>query len=84
MAEWAVEALGIVAAVFVAASLVMKSILPLRWVNLVGCVLFVAYGVVIGSIAVWLANGFGVAVNLYRMREIYQQRRGHGAAEDRV
>ncbi len=84
MSGWLVEALGVLAAVLVAASLVMKSIITLRWVNLLGCALFVVYGVAIGSLAVWLANGFGVAVNLYRLREIYRVRSRDGGVSDRV
>lgn len=60
-----VEWLGYLASAMVAVSFVMKSITKLRFVNLIGAVLFVVYGIAIQAVPVILANLFVVCVNVY-------------------
>ncbi|QDR82467.1 YgjV family protein [Sporomusa termitida] len=60
-----VEWLGYLASALVAVSFVMKSINKLRFINLVGAVLFVVYGIAIQAMPVVLANLFIVCVNVY-------------------
>lgn len=69
------DALGLVAGVLVAVSLVMKSMRWLRPINLVGCSLFVVWGLLAGAAGVWICNGVGVLVNIYRMCEARSDRR---------
>ncbi|MDF2873941.1 MAG: hypothetical protein K0R22_624 [Sporomusa sp.] len=60
-----VEWLGYLASGMVAVSFVMKSIKKLRFINLVGAILFVIYGIAIQAVPVVLANLFVVGVNIY-------------------
>lgn len=53
------DALGLVAGILVAVSLVMKSMRWLRPINLVGCSLFVVWGLLAGAAGVWICNGVG-------------------------
>lgn len=67
--------LGLVAGVLVAVSLVMRSVRWLRPINLVGCILFVVWGVIEGAAGVWICNGVGVLANVYRMIELRKERK---------
>ncbi|WP_298442309.1 YgjV family protein [uncultured Ferrimonas sp.] len=66
--EW----VGYAASVLVAISLMMSDIKKLRWWNLLGCLLFVAYGSAIGAWPVALVNGFIVCINIYFLFQIYR------------
>lgn len=62
-----IELFGILAAVLVFISLTQKDVKKLRIFNTIGSAMFVVYGLMIGSISVWLLNGAGVIMNLYRI-----------------
>ena len=59
------EYVGFVASALIILSFAMKQMKPLRWINLVGCVLFVAYGIQINSAPVILTNVAIVGINIY-------------------
>ncbi|PMG44002.1 YgjV family protein, partial [Shewanella sp. 10N.286.52.B9] len=59
--EW----VGYLASAVVAISLMMANIKKLRWWNLIGAALFVAYGLAIGAIPVALVNFFIVLIDIY-------------------
>ncbi len=64
------EIIGIVAGVFVLLSFLQKGELKIRIVNSLGAFIFVIYGILIGSISVWVVNGvlFIVQmVNIFKM-----------------
>lgn len=61
------EILGYVAMVCVAISLSLKNIKQLRYWNLAGASLFVAYGIVIESWPVVILNVFLSLVNIYHL-----------------
>lgn len=69
------DVLGLVAGVLVAMSLLMRSMRLLRQINLVGCSLFVVWGVLSGAMGVWICNAVGVVVNIYRMYEAQKSRK---------
>ncbi|QLE84207.1 MULTISPECIES: YgjV family protein [Shewanella] len=69
--EW----VGYLASVVVAISLMMSNIKKLRWWNLIGAALFVAYGLAIGAIPVALVNFFIVLIDIYYLVKIYQEER---------
>ncbi|WP_394201290.1 YgjV family protein [Shewanella waksmanii] len=69
--EW----VGYLASVVVAISLMMSNIKKLRWWNLIGAALFVAYGLAIGALPVALVNFFIVLIDIYYLVKIYQQER---------
>jgi predicted ABC-type sugar transport system permease subunit len=63
------ELLGYSASVFVAISLMMRSVSKLRVINLVGATLFTIYGLMIGALPVAALNFFIVLVNLYYLQQ---------------
>ncbi|KAF5071711.1 hypothetical protein DSECCO2_209520 [anaerobic digester metagenome] len=67
--EW----LGYLASVLVAISLLMSSIVKLRWMNLVGSAVFSLYGFLIGALPVGFMNAFIVLVNIYYLYKIYHR-----------
>ncbi|ABM01402.1 YgjV family protein [Shewanella amazonensis] len=66
------EVVGYMASVMVAISLMMKDIIWLRWLNFVGCSLFVAYGVAITAWPVAGMNAFVACINIYHLFKIYR------------
>ncbi|AVI64932.1 YgjV family protein [Shewanella sp. NKUCC05_KAH] len=67
--EW----VGYLASVVVAISLMMSNIKKLRWWNLIGAALFVAYGVAIGAYPVALVNFFIVLIDTYYLVKLYRE-----------
>ncbi len=68
--EW----LGYLASLVVLISLVMSSILRLRWINLAGSALFALYGFLIGSLPVGFMNLGICAINIYYLIKIYSSK----------
>lgn len=68
------ELVGYAASVLVAVSLMMRSILRLRLVNLVGSATFTVYGALIGAYPVAAVNGVIVLINLYHLRAMSRVR----------
>lgn len=66
------ELLGYSASIFVAISLLMSNIKKLRYINLVGCLLFVIYGVLIAAYPVALMNAFCAGINLYHLYKLHK------------
>ncbi|QIR13552.1 YgjV family protein [Shewanella aestuarii] len=67
--EW----VGYLASVVVAISLMMADIKKLRWWNLIGAALFVAYGLAIAAIPVALVNFFIVLIDAYYLVKLYRE-----------
>lgn len=67
--EW----VGYLASVVVAISLMMSDIKKLRWWNLIGAALFVAYGLAIDAIPVALVNFFIVIIDIYYLVKLYRE-----------
>lgn len=66
-----IEIFGTASSVVVAVSLTMKNIRRLRILNAAGALGFMIYGIAIGSLPVWILNGFIVLIDLWylwRMR----------------
>ncbi|MCS5420530.1 MULTISPECIES: hypothetical protein [Psychrilyobacter] len=62
---------GYLASLVVLVSLTMSSIIKLRWINFVGCILFATFGFLIHSLPTALMN-IGIAfINLYFLYNIY-------------
>ena len=64
------ELIGYLASGLVAVSLMMRSVLKLRVINLLGAVFFTIYGLLIGAYPVAAVNAFIVLINLYYLREM--------------
>lgn len=67
--EW----VGYLASVVVAISLMMSNIKKLRWLNLIGAALFVAYGMAIQAYPVAAVNFFIVLIDAYYLVVIYRE-----------
>lgn len=68
-----VEWFGYAASVVVAVSLLMSSLIKLRWINMVGAFMFAAYGLVIHAYPVALLNFAIACINVYYLARIYRQ-----------
>lgn len=65
-----IEWVGYAASVFIVISLIMTSVVKLRIINTVGCVLFVVYGFIVGAYPVAISNLMIVLINLYHLYRI--------------
>ncbi|MFI3255854.1 MAG: YgjV family protein [Psittacicella sp.] len=63
---------GYAADVFIIAAYLMKNIKLLRIIVAIGCLCFVIYGCIIGSIPVAIANGIACFINVYYLYKIYK------------
>ncbi len=68
------ELIGYSGSILIAISLMMKSLLRLRVINLLGAAVFVLYGVLIGAYPVALLNGLIVLIDLYYLIQMWQQK----------
>ncbi|MGR6834034.1 uroporphyrinogen decarboxylase [Aliivibrio wodanis] len=66
--------LGYLASVLIIGSLLMKDIKKLRYVNLVGCSIYVFYGVVIQAWPIFFMNLICVGINLYRINSLAKEK----------
>ncbi|MBN2261048.1 MAG: hypothetical protein JW702_10905 [Clostridiales bacterium] len=68
--EW----FGYMASFIVLISIVMSSIIKLRWINLIGSLMFAVYGYFIGSLPVTFMNLGIAAVNIMYLIKIYNSK----------
>jgi hypothetical protein len=69
-----IEWIGYTASVLILVSLLMTSIVRLRWINLVGAILFAFYGFMIHSIPTGVMNSVIVLVNIHFLIKIHRSR----------
>lgn len=60
-----VEWFGYLASLFVLMSFLMRNITTLRYVNTLGCMFFVIYGILLNSWPIIITNAAIILVNLY-------------------
>jgi len=80
----AVEWVGIIASVFVLISFMMRDIRVIRIIGIIACIVFVAYGLLIDAVSIWLLNGILIFIHLFYL--IAAARKGKSSApqsEDR-
>ena len=70
-----VEILGIFSTVLIMVSLMQKDEARLRFINMIGSVLFTVYGLIIGAFSVWLLNGICIFINLYHFIRVVRSRK---------
>lgn len=68
------EILGYIASLTVLISLLMSSIVKLRWINLLGSAIFSTYGFLIGSLPVGFMNLCTCMINIYYLVKIYNSK----------
>ena len=76
--DW-VELVGYIASAFVVLSFAMSSIVKIRSISLVGSAFYVAYGILIGSIPIILANGTIVVFHLVALSKEFSRKTELGA-----
>ncbi len=64
MANWA-ELIGYLASFLIALSMMMNNIWRLRWINLIGAVVFSIYGIIVKAYPVFAVNAFITVVDIY-------------------
>lgn len=69
-----IEWIGYIGSVIIAISLMMSSIVKLRWYNLLGASIFSTYGFIIGAMPVAFLNLFISLINIYYLYKIYNQK----------
>jgi hypothetical protein len=67
---WLTEAIGIVATLTIIVAFSIKGELKIRVIDTIGAVIFVAYGVLIGSLSVILLNVVLVFIQLYHINKL--------------
>lgn len=67
-----IEIIGYIASFLVAVSLMMSSIVRLRWLSLAGGTTFSFYGFLIGAYPVAVVNGFIACINIFFLIKIYR------------
>ncbi|RDY23889.1 lactate dehydrogenase [Romboutsia maritimum] len=60
-----IEWVGYLASILIVISLTMTSIVKLRIINTIGCLLFVFYGMIVKAYPVAIANAAIILINLY-------------------
>lgn len=68
-----VELIGYLGSILVAVSLMMRSLLRLRIINLFGALFFTIYGVLLGAYPVAFLNGLIVYIDLYYLFQMWRQ-----------
>ncbi len=68
--EW----LGYLASFIILISIVMNSLVKLRWINLAGSLIFVFYGIMIDAMPVAFMNSGIVIINIYYLVKMYQSK----------
>lgn len=68
------EYLGYVASLVIMISFMMKNVISLRFINVIGGLLFIVYGVLLSmSIPIIATNTFVVGVNVYYLIKHYRK-----------
>ena len=70
---------ALVGAIFFVATLLMKTMVPLRVANMAGCTFFVAFGALSGNVATFLLYLLLLPINAVRLRQMLKLVRRHAA-----
>lgn len=66
MIDWK-EIIGLCATLFVLISFTQSDVKKIRYINMIGCILFVVYGVLIHSPSVWILNLICFILHIYKL-----------------
>ena len=64
--------IGYIASGFLAISLLVNNDFKFRWINALGCLFFIVYGLMIHAFPIVLTNVFLLCINLYYIAKIYR------------
>lgn len=74
MQQFLIQLPGYLAFVFLAISLWVTTDLKFRWINSLGCLCFVLYGLIINAYPIVLTNCVLLAINIYFLFKIYRRK----------
>lgn len=63
------EIIGTMASIMVLLSFLMVGEKKIRLINIIGALMFVAYGLLINAFSVWFLNGALVIIHLYKIKK---------------
>lgn len=63
------EILGITASILVLISFLFDDIKQIRFINIIGCIVFIIYGILINSFSVWFLNGALLIMHIIKLFE---------------
>ncbi len=69
-----IQIIGYAASVIIAISMTMSSIVKFRWVNLIGAISFLIYGLLFNSIPIVILNVFIILTDIYYLYRIYSKK----------
>lgn len=67
-----IVAIGYIASAFLAYSLIVTNAIKFRWLNILGCIFFIIYGLIISAFPVLLANSILLCINIYQLFKLYK------------
>ncbi|MDQ6609695.1 MAG: YgjV family protein [Bacteroidota bacterium] len=73
MSSFIIQAIGYLASVLLAISLLVNNDLKFRWLNTGGCLAFIVYGIMINAFPIILTNTLLLLINLYTLLKIYKK-----------
>ena len=73
-AHFWLEMIGYLGSVLVGISLMMPSLVRLRIINSVGCLVFVLYGILIHAYPIAILNGFIFGINVFHLIRMFRQK----------
>lgn len=68
------EIIGYAGSLLIAISLSMKSLLKLRWLNMIGAAVFSVYGLLIGAMPIFIVNGYIALMNIWYLIDYSRDR----------
>lgn len=71
MHSYIIEIIGYAGSIIIALSMLMPSIIRLRWMILAGNLIFIVYGIAIFSVPILMLNAFNAIVNIVFLYKIY-------------
>ena len=69
-----IEWVGYSASLFIVISLTMTSIVKLRIINSIGCLLFVIYGLNVKAYPVVISNALIIMINIYNLYMLFKSK----------
>lgn len=67
-----IVALGYIASALLAYSLIVTNAIKFRWLNTLGCIAFIVYGILISAFPVIVANSILFCINIYQLVKLYR------------
>lgn len=72
MNEFLTQSFGYVASILLAFSLIVTNDIRFRWLNSLGCLAFIVYGIALSAFPIILTNTLLLGINLYYLIRIYR------------